>query len=413
MLQHRHFAMFVLVTHATAAMAQSSPGTEPPPAAEPPGEPTFEPEHVGGAKPATPNAGASGDDGAMTLDRLVFTSTSRLDLNFFGDVSLQQLKDEKASAAVGDLGFQLTAHLAEGLVARTEFVMEVDNGETAVDVERAYLEYRTNHWMIAAGRTHAELGYWNTAFHHGRWLQLTIDRPRVLRFEDEGGVLQVHSVGVDVAYGPARGDSGLEVAVALSNGSGPTRVGIQTNRDDNWEKSLLVRIGAVGIGHPALRFGINIGVDSIAPQDASVRPLLPDQAIFELVTGAYLALRSEGLILFGEAYNILHHAGGKTWQFTDGFLVAGYRFGRFIPYAEFEARQGDGLSDPYFNPGPAAGSESVPPANFIEGTAGLRYDLSSWSALKLELAANRFDVAMDPGRSVSGYRAAVNWSFGR
>jgi hypothetical protein len=43
----------------------------------------------------------------------------------------------------------------------------------------------------------------------------------------------------------------------------------------------------------------------------------------------------------------------------------------------------------------------------------LRYDLSSWSALKLELAANRFDVAMDPGRSVSGYRAAVNWSFGR
>jgi hypothetical protein len=413
MLPHRYFTIFVLATHATAAMAQSSPATEPPQAAAPPGESTFEPEHVGGAKPAAPSTGAPGDDGAMTLDRLVITSTNRLDLNFFGDVSLQQLKDEKAGAAVGALGFQLTAHLAEGLVARTEFAMEFENGETVVDVERAYLEYRTNHWMIAAGRTHAELGYWNTAFHHGRWLQLTIDRPRVLRFEDDGGVLQIHAVGVDVAYGPARGDSGLEVAVAVSNGSGPTLVGIQTNHDDNWAKSLLVRIGAVGIGHPALRFGINIGVDSIAPEDASVRPLLPDQSIFEVVTGAYLALRSEGLILFSEAYNILHHGGGKTWQFTDGFVVAGYRFGRFIPYAEFEARQGDGLSDPYLNPSPVASPESVPPANFVEGTAGLRYDLSSWSALKLELAANRFDVAMDPARSVTGYRAALNWSFGR
>lgn len=413
MMLHRHLVIFVLATRATAALAQSSPAGPPPPAAEPPGEPTFEPEHVTAAKPGAPGAGATADDGAMTLDRLVITSTSRLDLNFFGDVSLQQLKDEKASAAVGALGFQLTAHLSEGLVARTEFAMEFENGETVVDVERAYLEYRTQHWMIAAGRTHSELGYWNTAFHHGRWLQLTIDRPRVLRFEDDGGVLQIHSVGVDVAYGPARGDSGLEVAVAVSNGSGPTRVAIQTDGDNNWAKALLVRIGAVGIGHPALRFGINVGIDSIPAEDATIRPLLPDQSILELVTGAYVALRSEGLILFSEAYNILHQGGGKTWQFTDGFVVAGYRFGRFIPYVEFEAREGDGLSDPYFNPGPAASAESVPPANFVEGMVGLRYDLSSWSALKLELAANRFDAVMDPGHSVSGYRAALNWSFGR
>jgi hypothetical protein len=42
----------------------------------------------------------------------------------------------------------------------------------------------------------------------------------------------------------------------------------------------------------------------------------------------------------------------------------------------------------------------------VEGTAGLRYDVSPWSALKVELAAARFEHNSD-------YRAAINWSFGR
>src|SRR5207253_925136 len=150
-----------------------------------------------------------------------------------------------------------------------------------------------------------------------------------------------------------------------------------------------VRIGAVGIGHPALRFGINVGIDTIAPEDVTVRPLLPDRSIFELITRAYLALHSEGLIMFGEAYNVMHRSGDRSWQMTDGFFIVGYRFGRFIPFGEIEARRGDGLTDPYFSPDPAIGSESVAPANFVEGTAGLRYELSAWSALKLELAGRQ------------------------
>jgi hypothetical protein len=402
---------------ATSARAQS-PSPAVPASAVPPREPgagsaggtpsehSFEPEHVASTKPVGTAPSLAVPEEALTLDRLVLSTTNRIDLNFFGDVSLEQLEGQKPAFAVGPLGFQFTAHLTDGLVGRSEIVMSYQDGETILDVERAYLEYRTTRWAFAVGRTHAEFGYWNNAFHHGRWLQLTINRPHVLRFEDEGGILQVHSVGASISYAPQRGDSGLELAVGVANGHGRTIERIQTEGDNNWAKSVLVRIGAVGIGHPALRFGVNAAVDSIAPEAATVRPLLADKPILEIITGAYLALRGEHVMVFSETYNVLHRGGGKSWQVTDGFLIAGYRIGQFIPFGEIEARRGDGLADPYYSPDPAIDSESVAPGSFVEGTAGLRYELNAWSALKLELAAGSFE-------RVSDYRAEVNWSFGR
>lgn len=411
------FVLPIIGALAGTTVAQSSTRAASPPAPSPadaaadpaagaPGEPTFEPERVAAPKSASTASGVVPREDAPTLDRLVLTSANRIDLNFFGDVSLEELKGQKAGFAVGPLGLQITGHLAEGLVGRAELAVSYENGETVLDLERAYLEYRTARWALAAGRTHAEFGYWNNAFHHGRWLQLTINRPHILRFEDEGGILQVHSVGITASYGPQRGDRGLEVAVGVGNGHGRTIDQVQTEADNNWAKSVLVRIGAVGVGHPALRFGMNVAIDNIAPEDAAVRPLLPDQPIFELVTGVYLAFRGEHLQVFSETYNVLHRGGGKSWQITDGFLIAGYRLGQITPFGELEARRGDGLTDPYYNPDPAIGSEGVVPGNFVEGTAGLRYEVNAWSALKLELAAGTFE-------HVSDYRAEVNWSFGR
>ncbi|HEU4734016.1 MAG TPA: hypothetical protein VFT22_39260 [Kofleriaceae bacterium] len=403
----------VLATLARTAFAQSPappprPGDAPPGDATPPApaasEPVLEPERVTSAPPAAPaNAPA---DQEMTLDRLVVSASNHFDLNFFGDVSLVQLDDDPTAFAIGPVGFQLTARLAERLVGRTEYVVKFQNNDTVIDLERLYLEYPGDRWTLVVGRTHTELGYWNTAFHHGTWLQLTIKRPRVLGFEGGGGVLAMHQTGITLSYHPRRGDSGLEAVVSVGNGRGRTIDLAQDTEDNNWAKSLLVRVGAVGIGHPALRFGANVVVDTIAPEPATVRPLLPDKSMFELVTGVFLALRSEQLVVYSETYNVLHAGGGKTWQFTDGFLLAGYRFGPIIPFGEIEVRYGDGANDPYYRPDPAIGSASVSPGNFAEGTLGARYEVNAWSALKLEVSA----ISLVEG---SDYRAELNWSFGR
>lgn len=388
---------------APVARAQSNPDPPPPGPATPdaaPSEPVLPPEHISsGPRAAEP-------DEPITVDRIVIASAERIDLNFFGDVSFLKATGEDPGFAIGPLGFQVTAHLAEGLVGRTEFAMEFEDGDTVVDVERAYLEYRTSHWLLSAGRTHAEFGYWNNAFHHGRWLQLTIDRPRVLRFEDAGGMLPIHQVGATIGYGPRRGEPGVELAVGVGNGHGRVLELIQTKGDNNPAKSVLVRAGVVGIGHPALRLGINVAVDSIAAEPALVRPLAPDVSILEVITGAYLALRAEHVLVFSETYNVLHRAMGTTWQVTDGFFLAGYRAGPFVPYAQIEVRRGDGATDPFYNPGPMINSETQPPLDFTEGIVGLHYDLNTWSALKLELAGRRQG-------DVDDYRVELNWSFGR
>jgi hypothetical protein len=402
------------------ALGAAAAAAQPAPPAAPSGtgagsdaEPVFAPEHVSAGKPP-PGVDRPSSGEPITVDQLVIASSSRLDFNFFGDVSLLKLRGADPGFSIGPLGFQVTAHLADGLVGRTEYALSFDGSDTVIDVERAFLEYRRGHWMFAAGRTHAEFGYWNNAFHHGRWLQLTINRPRVLRFEDEGGMLQVHQVGFTVVYGPERGERGLEVALGVGNGHGPSIVDVQTLGDNNLAKSVLIRVGAAGFDHDALRFGVNLGIDQIAPEPSTVRPLLPGTGLFELLSGAYLALRSDPWIAFSEVYNVLHRAMGRTWQITDGFVIAGYRLGAFTPYAQLEARRGDGLFDPFYNPDPMASPEAAIPSNFVEGILGLHHDLSTWSALKLELSARRFQ-RLDDGvvANHDDYRIELNWSFGR
>ena len=117
-----------------------------------------------------------------------------------------------------------------------------------------------------------------------------------------------------------------------------------------------------------------------------MRPLAPDTSIFELITGVYLALRSDRVLVFSETYNVLHRAMGTSWQVTDGFFLAGYRIGKFIPFGQIEARRGDGAADPFYNPAAAVNSATPPPVDYIEGIAGLHFDLNTWSAITLALS---------------------------
>ena len=62
------------------------------------------------------------------------------------------------------------------------------------------------------------LGYYNTAFHHGTWFQTTIDRPRIFEFEDSGGPLPIHNVGVAMMGKIPSGELGLHWLAEAGNG---------------------------------------------------------------------------------------------------------------------------------------------------------------------------------------------------
>src|SRR4029079_15285712 len=72
-----------------------------------------------------------------------------------------------------------------------------ETGGLAVDLERLRLGYQigdsTKLWV---GRFHTPYGYYNNAFHHGQQIAISLRRPKFLAFEDQGGVLPAHTVGV-------------------------------------------------------------------------------------------------------------------------------------------------------------------------------------------------------------------------
>ena len=65
---------------------------------------------------------------------------------------------------------------------------------SAERLEVAYLV--DDRLRLRAGRFHTAIGYYNDAYHHGTYFLLPTDRPLWLDFEDGGGLIPSHSVGV-------------------------------------------------------------------------------------------------------------------------------------------------------------------------------------------------------------------------
>jgi hypothetical protein len=143
-------------------------------------------------------------------------SKTLLRVRGFGDVTFHGdnyhpagLPGDKTAFTLGQLNLFVTSDISDKFKFLGEIVFEAgpDNiyGVTrgtantfGVDVERYLLTYSRNEYFnLSAGRYHTAIGYYNTAFHHSTWLQTTTGRPLLFAFEDQGGILPIHNVGVE------------------------------------------------------------------------------------------------------------------------------------------------------------------------------------------------------------------------
>jgi hypothetical protein len=346
--------------------------------------------------------------GPMTMDEVpVLATNSRVVLNIFGDTAfmVDSSNIKRPAFVLGPLDLLLLGRYGN-LMAIAEAVLEAHHGgEVGVDLERNFVRWRTERFTIDAGRTHTELGYWNNAFHHGRWLQPSVDRPHALLFEDDAGILPIHWIGLTTKYRLLTGDRQLELIGSVGNGRGNVITEIHTDDDTNTFKSLLLKLEARGFGARDLHVGVSGVYDHIAPAPVTIRPALPDQAIKEAIGNAYLAYRGPALTIVAEAFEIHHSALGLQWNTFNAFALAGYRFDHLIPYVMGEVRAGDVAIDPFFFPDRTQPSEVL--GRFKEGTAGVRWDVNTWSAIKLEYRMMLVDA---DGSRV--HRGIIDWTFG-
>ncbi|MFI4941774.1 MAG: hypothetical protein ACHP85_00825 [Burkholderiales bacterium] len=276
----------------------------------------------------------------------------------------------------GGLDLFITSQISEKLRFLNETVFEFEEGgEAVLDVERLLVQYDYADWLRPAlGRGHTALGYWNHRFHHGSFTQTTVERPLLYRFEDDGGIMPVHFVGLEASGDVDVGESYFSYAANLANGRGDITDFVQMVEDQNEAKAFAFMLTFHPTGMEELGFGANTYIDRI-PKD----PDTPgrEDSIEERIFGvhAYYTVDPFELIVEGQA---LHHdseVGGVQWSYG-AYAQVGYSLGRIKPYYRFDLL-GIDPDDAYFMDLPGV-------ENTLEHTVGFRYDWTTFASTKLE-----------------------------
>ncbi len=355
----------------------------------------------------------------------VGTAKARYAMNIFGDVNFQFGNGPQPngstpgslqthpSFALGTLSFLITGELQKHSVSTAEFALEYDDttNQVGIDIERLHVGWLGEHFFLYAGRVHTAFGYWNNAYHHGKWLQPNEERPRWVAFEDTGGILPIHTVGLSGGTNVEVGASTeLKITLSVSNGRGNVVDDIRNTFDYQDGKALGSQIEFVGVGLPELRMGVSGMYDRIQglpgtdPTGGPTRPALPNTDIDEYIMGAHVAYPGYPLLFIAESYYILHHVPGHAYATYGGFATLGRSFGIVTPYIRGQWIGTSGGSDPFFVPDPNAPGA----ARFdqVDGMAGVRVDLTDWTAVRAEYTATK--IASDDIR----HECVVQWSWG-
>jgi hypothetical protein len=296
---------------------------------------------------------------------------------------------------LGQFNLFITSRLSDKFSVLGELVVEAEsNNSVGLDLERLLLQYApSDYFHVAAGRYHTGIGFYNTAYHHSTWLQTTVDRPFLFAFEDEGGVLPIHNVGL-TSYGAIpSGRLGLNYIGEIGNGRAsrsPLDEAVQNVQDENNGKSFNLGLYARPTNVRGLQAGFSVYRDTLHPEFAS--------KIGQTIWAGHVVYQRPKFEFLNEAVAIRHAmAGGGTFV-TPGFYSQISRaWASLRPYFRYEYINAPRL-EPIFRD-----------VGLIHGpVTGIRYDFSEFAAWKLEY--NRV-MRRDGLPSINGLRTQVSFTF--
>jgi hypothetical protein len=242
------------------------------------------------------------------------------------------------------------------------------------EVERLLIRFdKSDRFKVSFGRYHTPINWWNTAFHHGQWLQTTVSRPEMTQFG--GRFIPVHFVGGLIEGRlPAKGLD-LNYNVGIGNGRGSVLSRGGDAGDNNNYRAWLVNLFV----KPASLYGLQAGGSVYRD-----RITLASRSFDEWTTSGHLVWSREDPEFIAEVANVHHRELGGQASFDSQayYIQLGYRLPfwehRSKPYYRFEYIHIP-RGDPVF-----AGVSGL-----AGSTAGLRYDVTSFAALKVEYRHQR------------------------
>jgi len=284
-------------------------------------------------------------------------------------------------------GFQLgqivghaNATLAERVLFFGEVSLTYRSGSYAVNMERAILRYDFSDALkVSVGRFHTPISFWNTAYHHGLWLQGSVARPEAVKFGTS--FIPVHFVGAMVEG--RLGNTPVHYMGGVGNGRSANGVGAQDGGDANRHRAVIVSASV----QPASLLGFQVGGGLYLDR-------VPDSgtgATDERIWSGHAVWDRGPLDLVAEYIDVMHDPddgaslGSSAYYLHGGVRLPG-AWSAVTPYVRWEEIDVE-LADPVFG-------GAVPDYQAV--VAGVRYDLDAPAALKAEYRREKvFSVDRD------------------
>ena len=341
----------------------------------------------------------------MPMPQAEAPSYPNMQFHGFADVEFQST-DKKGQPQGFSLG-QFVPHLSAALSPKASVFAELSltahpTGYTA-EVERAIVRYDVNdYFKMSFGKYHTPISYWNTAFHHGAWLQTTISRPEMIQFG--GRFLPVHFVGALAEGNIPSGSLGLKYNVGFGNGRqsvslmGRDGDAGDTNSNRAWVANIFAR--------PTSLYGLQVGGsvyrDLISPDSGSA--LHPQR---ELIASGHIVWTKERPEFIAEFANVRHTdtLTGQVWNSQGTYAQIAYRlpgaYKKWKPYYRYEY-----VHVPMTEP-------VLEFPNLSEHTVGARFDIVDFAALKVEYRHVRRPILQQINglELVNGFFAQTAFTF--
>ncbi len=320
--------------------------------------------------------------------------------------------------ALGDAALVAKGQYGDHLRILAESLIEFGVPDPHLGLDRFLATYVFNDQLrLSAGRDHLATGYWNRTYNYAAINLPTIERPFFLKFEDDGGVVPSHVVGLTAEGLFNLGTSSLKYEANFGNsekilltgdGSGNVTGAEFSNSapgDPSSEKTAAARL----VFKPWADGGLALGLASAWNRYDTVAetPNLAAPALFsglgQLLLEGEIVYSDDNFDLVGEFYGFDDQIGGMPTQGASNnyayYVQADIQAAEgFWPYLRLENLSVNG-SDPYF--------QALVAQNETLYLAGFRYDIvPKVTCLKLECRVSQ--VSDNP------YTTEVDsqWAFG-
>ncbi len=312
----------------------------------------------------------------------------------FGDVSYISKDGSNTDGfAIGQVVAHLSASLGDSFSVFGEFSATANDGGYSTGVERIVVKYDfSDRYKLSAGRYHTPIGYWNSSFHHGAWLQTTVSRPEMIKFGSK--IVPIHLVGALLEGSLPSGKLGLDYRVGLGNGRHSNIAAAGDTGDINSNKAWMVQVNAKPTSIYGLKVGLGFYNDEV--------PLLNGTDVKESTVSGYAVWTKESPEFVFEYLHSAHElltdssVSGEVdaWYAQVAYRLPG-KHSQWKPYARIERTRVDD-SDPLL------GAEAL---DYDGGILGVRWDFNPYGAMKAEYRSEEFNNA---GRE-SNFRLQVSF----